>query len=734
MGLSRPPDPHGMTKPSAWPEADEDALESCRLAFDSISRTVASQLESALHEKTSLFDGVGVWTGGAAGVALTSLSLRIRLLANVAQQLTSAAEIFDTSKIEVEQTKQSIIELVEWANDFIERTKKGNGFDADTKKLLIDYIIWLVRTENLYLIDSAAARVLGESPVEPGGRARNEADILWFRQQSEGPIVLPASWQGNPPTDLPGDLNPPAAPSIESPLPSGRDNGPTELPPGARSTEPSDESPASTTPTDRGSGPSALQEAPTETPAPVPPVPTRGTPPHASLPPSRPTSPSASSSPGPLTSGPSLSPATSTPAASLPSTGSPGTTPATPSTTGPATPLTQAQEFQKSFLESSAKSAAQQPLTPPLPPTSPAGVPLSAQPPAPPPTTPNVAPVSPMQTATGPSTTAGPAPVVPPSTPGPAPSTPMPLGPAPTPPPAAPVAPTAAAPPLATVAGAASSGSVVGAPAPTPVPVSAARAHREAVAASLRRPGNDMTQIAQRIAAALNAGITDIGFYWLTGLTKDNSIVVANNYALGYIPENVHLPEQVKFATADESIPAGVRATWVTYPILALHGWCQHHGTELRAVIATEDQFKGFDPGTPKIILRPDDIPDNGNMEGRHRLQVIAPAAAAQLAAVPPAGLTELLPTRPADDTPPNDNRADLWFEVFRPLLSSDPGRAKAQLEAFATYAEHAQEIALHRAHTATEAADQRAAIADWIYWQHLAVLVSDATAANTAV
>lgn len=147
-----------------------------------------------------------------------------------------------------------------------------------------------------------------------------------------------------------------------------------------------------------------------------------------------------------------------------------------------------------------------------------------------------------------------------------------------------------------------------------------------------------MTQIAQRIAAALNVGITDIGFYWLTGLTKDNTIVVANNYALGYIPENVHLPEQVKFATADESIPAGVRATWVTYPILALHGWCQHHGTELRAVIATEDQFKGFDPGTPKIILRPDDIPDAGNMEGRHRLQVIAPAAAAQLAAVPPWG------------------------------------------------------------------------------------------------
>ena len=84
-------------------------------------------------------------------------------------------------------------------------------------------------------------------------------------------------------------------------------------------------------------------------------------------------------------------------------------------------------------------------------------------------------------------------------------------------------------------------------------------------------------------------------------------------------------------ATADESIPAAVRGTWATYPILALHGWAQHHDTDLRAVIATEDQFKGFDPGAAKIVLRPDDIPDNGTMEGRHRLHVIAPDAAMQV-------------------------------------------------------------------------------------------------------
>ena len=59
-----------------------------------------------------------------------------------------------------------------------------------------------------------------------------------------------------------------------------------------------------------------------------------------------------------------------------------------------------------------------------------------------------------------------------------------------------------------------------------------------------------MTEIAQCIAAAQSVVITDIGFCWNTGLTKDNTIVVANNYALGYIPDNVHLSEQVKLAAA----------------------------------------------------------------------------------------------------------------------------------------------------------------------------------------
>jgi hypothetical protein len=279
--------------------------------------------------------------------------------------------------------------------------------------------------------------------------------------------------------------------------------------------------------------------------------------------------------------------------------------------------------------------------------------------------------------------------------------------------------------------------------APAPVPVSAARAERDAIAAAatagaLRRQSsggsNDPLQLARRIGAALNAEPNiDFGFFWVTALTQDGQIVVANSYGLGYIPEGVNLPDQVRMASADESIPVGDRAKWATYPILAVQGWAQHHNVRLRAVVATEDQFKNFDPGTAKVTLQSEDIPESGKMQGRNRLAVIAPDAASRLAAVSPTGLSELLPPAPSDTNPPEDDTANLWFEVMKPMMSTNPDRGVAHLEAFVNYADHAQDQALYRAHTAADAAAQRAAIADWVYWQHLSVLISDALAGSAA-
>jgi hypothetical protein len=280
-----------------------------------------------------------------------------------------------------------------------------------------------------------------------------------------------------------------------------------------------------------------------------------------------------------------------------------------------------------------------------------------------------------------------------------------------------------------------------GGPAPAPVPISAARAERDAIlsastAGAMRRKtnGNDPLQRARHIAAALNVGVMDFGFFWVTAVTVDGTIVVANSYGLAYIPSGVNLPEQVRMATADESVPLSERAKWATYPILAVQGWAQNHDMKLRAVVATEEQFANFDPGVAKIILTQEDIPDSGTMQGRSRLEVIAPGAAHQLAVVSDFGLNELLPPAPADIEPPSDETAMLWFEVAKPLMSTSPQRGAAHLEAFVTYATHAQELALYQAHIATDPATQRQAIADWVYWQHLAVLISDAIQADASV
>jgi hypothetical protein len=315
-----------------------------------------------------------------------------------------------------------------------------------------------------------------------------------------------------------------------------------------------------------------------------------------------------------------------------------------------------------------------------------------------------------------------------------------------------------------------------------PIPVSAARAERDAIAEAAamdaaRRGGPDPLRLARRIAGALNApgvgGEGDFGFFWVTAVTTDGAIVVANSYGLAYIPDGVQLPQQVHMASADEAIPATERARWATYPVIAVQGWAAHHNTKLRAVIATAEQLANSDPGAAKIVLEPDDIPDSGEMVGRSRLEVVDPGAGEQLAATTDVCLIDLLPPAAADAEPsddqrptseevmdpevaarvaasleagtlnldellaqmpavanaPADQRPSLWFEVMKPMTSSATGREAAHLRAFHTYAAAAQEAAVKEAHTAVDPVDQRAAVSDWLYWKHVTGLLGAALA-----
>lgn len=398
---------------------------------------------------------------------------------------------------------------------------------------------------------------------------------------------------------------------------------------------------------------------------------------------------------------------------------------------GAAPVSTPQQDFQKGFTDatkaasSNTGSLTQAPLGPAAPPPQPVA-PVYQQPDTAAPTTPAA--------ATGHS---APAASAPPPAPAPAPpptaAPPMPLGNPSTPAPAAPV-PSAGGPVGPGVSPASTNqGSAAGAAAP--VPISAARAERDAIAAAstagaIRRKGTNPRSLARHIGAALNVGITDPSLVWITAVTNDGRILAANNYGLAYIPEHVHLPEQVHMVTADESIPAQTRGTWATYPLLAVQEWARHHDATVQAVCGTEENLRGFDLGAACDVLTPEDLPDSGTMQGRNRLEVIAPEVATKLAAVPAAGLTELLPPAPADNTPPANNRINLLLEVCKPLLSANPDRAGAHLKAMVAYADHLQEVALHRAHNAQDPDLQRAAIAEWIYWQHISVLTSDALSA----
>lgn len=282
--------------------------------------------------------------------------------------------------------------------------------------------------------------------------------------------------------------------------------------------------------------------------------------------------------------------------------------------------------------------------------------------------------------------------------------------------------------------------------APAPVPVSAARLERDAIMAAttadaIRRKhgGLDPMTLAHRIAAALNAPdmtsqmLIASKFFWMTAVATDGTIVVANNYGLGYIPDGVNLPEPVCMATADEGIPVAERARWATYPVAALLGWAAHHETGLRVVFATAEQFSGIDPGTPKKVIEPADIPASGKMQGRSRLEVIAPATAAQLAGLSDLALLDLVPPAPVDATAPQDRTRRLWFEAFKPLTSGSSDRSALHLARFIDYANHAQELALYLAHTAVHAVAQREAVADWLYWQRMIELTTHALTESAA-
>ncbi|MUL82849.1 MULTISPECIES: hypothetical protein [unclassified Mycolicibacterium] len=734
-----------MVGPGAWPETEESEFNNRQTMLGGI-HTKLTGAKEGWQSGQSFVNSENNWAGVSATACSAKVDTHTKAMEKHEQQLTAAKGWCGEAAGLINRVKGTIVETVETAvgviNDTIENAKGKNtgGAVSDIKGLASEI--------NKKTVQWAADTVLGKDGVDPEPPKGSKDDFEKARDKrgnddgkpGDNPMLLASSAAFNdaevlPPAPTPtADVEQPA-PAVDAakfndaealaPVATPKPKPATEIEPAAPAAGATNLNDATMGGTARPT-PAVPPTANPGKPATVSPAPGGSTPSGQS-----PSSGVSAGAGGGIGGGGGASGASGAPSSPLSSSGSSGPSGLeqaasasqaagqAPAGRAPTDPL---QAFSKGFADSAgtpvhaaSSGGSPPPLAPsPAVPASDAMAPASttslssAQAPAPP----VQAPPSGGSMGMG----------------GGMPMAPPPLGPPPTPPPAAPVPPpTAAAPPPAQPANVAGGAQVA------PIPVSAARAERDAAQNAAKRSGSDPLELARRLAAALNApgmaNSADYKFFWITGLTVDGKIVVANNYGLAYIPEQVYLPEPVNMASADESIPPAERASWVTHPIVAVQRWAQHHDTELRAVIATEDQFKNSDAGVHHEVLRPEDIPASGKMAGRDRLQVIAPQASSQLARISDADLVKVLPPAPTDVNPPEDRRTALWDKVWQPLASRASNRGDRHLQAFVAYSTHAQEQAIFAAHTAPQPEDQRRAVSEFIYWQHVGQLIADALA-----
>ncbi|OBI59755.1 hypothetical protein [Mycobacterium sp. E796] len=729
MGLARPTGEYAeqMLDPSGWPAVDEDAYFERAQEYTRVLRQLTDVLETCRHQQSEIFDG-GIWSGGAAGAANGELGTIVGELATLQSSLATVITWHRYVAGSIIQAKSDITDNVEGTQKYVDALESDSSLDAAERTAAINTVLSATYGANLSLVTNTADQILASKSWKPPDNALQ--DLL--DQKTPPPISLPDKPSPvSPPVEedrpRPSPAQPaPVNPAMPPPVSPGRPPQPTPggpvtgVPPGATPGTPS-------SPGQQPAGPAPTPGAPGPT------VPRGPTAPGGGAPGGAPAAPLAPAAPA----------APLIPAASAPGAGGGGKGMAPASVAGPSS----GARSEDSSTSVAPAGAAGMPAPPMAPGASGGGGGSRGGSGAA-----SNAPVGQKQSG---------------KTPGTRP---------------------AAATQSARRGPAAHSEShdqspPADAPAMAPIPVSAARLERDAIADAAtadaaRRAGSDRLQLARRIAAALNVprsgGAGDLGFFWVTAVTTDGEIVVANSYGLAYIPEGVQLPEQVHMATADEAIPASERARWATYPVMAVQGWAEHRDTKLRAVIATEQQLANSDPGAAKVLLEPDDIPESGDMVGRSRLEVVDPEAADRLAATPDPRLVNLLPPAPAGATsaaedrptsevldpeaaarltasitagnvdpnfsaqlsdqsartePPADRRPMLWFGVVKPMASKAAGREAAHLRAFHAYAAHAQEVLLNEAHTSVDLVAQRDAVADWLYWKHLTGLLDAALA-----
>lgn len=763
MGLGKPSGSDEMLEPGGWPDADEDAFrrvgDSCTHALQTLRKNSTTPWNRQIGD--TFHNGGGHWTGNASGAAETKGGTLNNEFTSQEQLLTRAANWnYNTAGV-IGGAKNRITTSLLQAWEKINAVKPTDE-DAQTQ---IDNIKKQYLKIHQGIVDDAAQNVQTPDTYHPD---HTEHELLNKDLSTNQPPVgaLPGTPPGKAPetrggtegtgpqrTPTPPGGSPMSTPSTGTTPVAGGPNTRGETSASQEQHKSQQGNTGDTNPateTRGGTNPNQYQNQSAQGQVPNQAVTTATNPSVPSGPPGAVAPPSGTRATGGGGGGTATgtSSGSGSPASGLG--GSPSST-GTPQSGNPAgqqtgaqqpggpgkNPLQQGlQQFNQGLQNTAGQTS--QPLA--------SAQPATAQPTTPAPAAPagaaggasgtNAAPVGAASAAGGGGSVGGPAAATPAA---PA----APLGPAPTPSPAAPVAQPGPGGPAGPAVAAAGTNSQQAAAAAAPIPVSPARAERDALAAAakaglLQRKSAGNTdadiEIARRVSAALHAPpsipAASYQFVWAVGVTSEGQILAANSYGIGYIPDGVKLPGQVTLVSADEAIPPAERARWVNFPFLALQGWAQFHGKTLRAIIGTPEEVKPYKSSTHAEELAPDDIPADGTMQGRSRLQVIAPDAAARLEEWSDVTLYEALPPRPVQDAPPDAKQTTkLWMGAIQPLLRTTGTNGPIDhLTKLIAYADHMQSIELYKAYTAPHVAAQREAMSDWIYWQHISSICQDAT------
>lgn len=766
MGIPRPTGEYaGQMLEGGWPEADEDTFYERAQSFNAMLHKVTDVIDAARHQQVEVFHG-GIWTGGAASAANGALGTNLNEMGTLQDYLATVITWHQHIGNLIAEAKSEIGNNVDGTHREISILENDTELEPEERQNAIKSLVRAARQANATLIAEAAEQVQESKNWKPPHNALEELLRQVTPPTPEVPtLVVPTPGAPTPGGPAPTPFEPVPAKPYDPLRPGTPVNPVTPRPfepvpakpydplnPGPPVTPGNPTTPITPIPPLHPSTP-VTPGKPSTPGIPVSPVtPVKPKPDEKPAKPATPTPrPAPAPAPSPGTPAPEVTPAPAPapaptpgvqPAPDQPSLPTDPGTPSTPSTPGTDTPHVKPAAAvdaptQPGHAAGSGPSHRGDDSSPAMAPAAATGIPAAAA----------------RGSSTGMGMGAASSGAAPTAGAGAAPGAGSraaggraPLGAA------------GRAPATATTRAASARTAAPARPAPPErkddtekdknspaddvtsvpsVPVSAARAARDAVAAaSARGAKKDPLRLARRVAAALNArdsgGDDDYGFFWVTAVTTDGEIVVANSYGLAYIPEGVELPAKVHLASADRSVPVDEKARSATYPAMAIQTWAAFHDLKLRAVIGTAEQLANTDVGAAKVILEDDDIPDSGKMVGRSRLEVVDPSAAAQLQETDDLHLVDLLPPAPANAKAPDDERHMLWFDLMKPMTSTATGREVAHLRAFHAYAAHSRDLALHQAYAATDAETQRPAVVDFLYWRYVAGLLDSALTETT--